>query len=242
MQGTLMRRKYDKEIWPDARSFPFCEMKSQKLTIQVSASLGSVSGELLANEAMSFFYVLAHGAGAGMNHPFMLNLSSSLAELGIGTLRYNFPYMEKGGKRPDAAAIAEKTVKGAIAVAHELFPGVPLLAGGKSFGGRMTSQALSRESHPAVRGIVFAGFPLHPPGSPGTARAEHLANVDIPMLFLQGTRDALAKINLVEEVCAGLKSCSLVKFEGADHSFRAGKQDIIPQLADAIRKWATALA
>lgn len=172
-----------------------------------------------------------------MNHPFMLGLSDALSALKVGTLRFNFPYMEKGGRRPDPPAIAEKTINRAIEVAHGMLPGIPLLAGGKSFGGRMTSQALSKSSHAAVKGIVFVGFPLHAAGNPGTERAAHLANVALPMLFLQGTRDALADIQLIEKVSHGHKLATLKKFEGADHSFRAGKQDLIPLLASAIREW-----
>jgi uncharacterized protein len=216
-------------------------MKVQKLSIPVSDSLGRVSGEIMAPDGQTFFYIFAHGAGAGMDHPFMVKLSTALSALNIGTLRYNFPYMEKGGKRPDAPAIAEKTVRRAIEVASEHCPGTPLLAGGKSFGGRMTSQALSKHPDTPVKGIVFAGFPLHPAGNAGTDRAEHLKSVARPMLFLQGTRDALADIQLVEQVCAGLPLASLRKFEGADHSFKAGKQDLIPPLAEAIRQWAAEL-
>jgi predicted alpha/beta-hydrolase family hydrolase len=214
-------------------------MKVEKLIIDVSDSLGSVSAEIVKGHDMDFVYVFAHGAGAGMTHPFMVKLSQALAGLGIGTLRYNFPYMEKNTKRPDPPAIVEKTVVRAIVAANSLFPSIPLLAGGKSFGGRMTSQALSKVPHPSVAGLVFTGFPLHPPGKPGTDRAAHLANLKVPMLFLQGTRDALARITLMEQLCDEHPMAVLNKFEGADHSFKAGKQDLIPLLAQSIRQWAS---
>ena len=214
-------------------------MKVKKLSIPVSDSLGAVSAEIMADDEIEFVYVFAHGAGAGMNHPFMVKLSSALCALRIGTVRFNFPYMERGGKRPDAPAIAEKTVQQAIQVACKTFPDKPLLAGGKSFGGRMTSQALSKGTDGLARGIVFVGFPLHAPGKPGTERASHLQNIALPMLFLQGTRDALAEINLIEDVCNELPSASLKKFEGADHSFKAGKQNLIAPLAETIYKWAS---
>lgn len=217
-------------------------MQHQKLSIPVSESLGPVSGQVMADGNMDFLFVFAHGAGAGMNHPFMLRLSAALATVGIGTLRYNFPYMERGGKRPDPPAIAEKTVNAAITAAHDLYPSVPLLAGGKSFGGRMTSQALSKIHLPFISGMVFTGFPLHPAGKPGADRANHLATVQIPMLFLQGTRDALASIALMEKVCAGHPRATLKRFEGADHSFKAGKADLIPALATAIRDWTSCLS
>jgi hypothetical protein len=216
-------------------------MKTKRLSIPVSDSLGLVSAELMADDSIDCLFVFAHGAGAGMDHPFMFKLSDALSALNTGTLRFNFPYMEKGGKRPDPPAIAEKTVNRAIEVAHNLLPGIPLLAGGKSFGGRMTSQALSRSLQPAVRGIVFVGFPLHAAGSPGTERAAHLTNITLPMLFLQGTRDALADIGLIQKVSESHKRATLTKFEGADHSFKAAKQDLIPALAQSIREWATSI-
>lgn len=216
-------------------------MKTKKISIRVSDSIGDVSAEVMADESIDCMYVFAHGAGAGMGHPFMSRLSEALYGLGIGTLRFNFPYMEKGGKRPDPPAIAEKSVLRAIEVAHERFPELPILAGGKSFGGRMTSQALSKASHEAVKGIVFVGFPLHAAGNPGTERAAHLAGVKVPMLFLQGTRDALAEIALIDHVSSSHSLATLRKFEGADHSFKAGKQDLIPLLARAAREWVVAI-
>jgi len=216
-------------------------MKTKKITIRVSESIGDVSAEIMADESIDCLYVFAHGAGAGMGHPVMQRLSEALYAQGIGTLRFNFPYMEKGGKRPDPPAIAEKSVLRAIEVARERFPQLPILAGGKSFGGRMTSQALSKSSHDAVKGIVFVGFPLHAAGNPGTDRAAHLDGIMVPMLFLQGTCDALADIQLIGEVSSRHKLATLRKFEGADHSFKAGKQDLIPLLAGAVREWVVAI-
>ena len=217
--------------------YPFEFMKAEKISLRVSDSFGMVSAELMAPVKIDFLYVFAHGAGAGMSHPFMLRLATALLSFNIGTLRYNFPFVEKGAKRPDPPQIAEKTVIAAINAARDLMPRTPLLAGGKSFGGRMTSHALSKTPDTPVNGIIFVGFPLHAPGNAGISRAEHLAHVTVPMLFLQGTRDALADISLVEQVCGGLRSATLKKFEGADHSFKAGKQDLIPLLAEAISNW-----
>jgi uncharacterized protein len=216
-------------------------MKAEKLSIVVSENAGSVSAELIADDDMRFLYVFGHGAGAGMSHPFMVRLSDELASLNIGTLRYNFPYMEKGRKRPDVPAVAEKSVLRAIDLAQERYPRVDILAGGKSFGGRMTSQALSKEKQPPVKGLVFVGFPLHPAGRPGTDRAKHLANINVPMLFLQGTRDSLAELSLIELVCKGLHRATLEKFQGADHSFKAGRADLIPLLARSIHDWSATL-
>ena len=212
-------------------------MRTEKLPIHVSDSIGSVSAEITTGAEISFLYVFAHGAGAGMNHPFMVKLSDALADLGVATMRYNFPYMEKGKKRPDPPAISEKTVRRAIETADAKLPGVRILAGGKSFGGRMTSQALATSPDQPVQGIVFVGFPLHAAGSPGTERAAHLKRIVQPMLFLQGTRDALADLTLMESVCSELRLATLHKFEGADHSFKTGKQDLIPALANAVKAW-----
>lgn len=189
---------------------------------------------------MKFLYIFAHGAGAGMTHPFMVRLSEALWEHDIGTLRYNFPYMQAGKKRPDPPAIAALTVRRAIDKGLELFPDTPLLAGGKSFGGRMTSQLVAQDPLP-VTGLVFVGFPLHAAGNPGVDRAQHLARIDVPMLFLQGTRDALADLGLIQKVCGGLTGATLKTFEGADHSFKARKTDLIPSLAESMHEWASAL-
>jgi len=160
-----------------------------------------------------------------------------LAKKEIATLRYNFPYMENGKKRPDVPAVATKTVEMVLNKANELFPEASIFASGKSFGGRMSSQCLSKNSPDFVKGIVFYGFPLHPAGAPAIDRAEHLKQVKVPMLFLQGTRDALAELSLMQKVSSGLKKASLVLFEGADHSFKSGKKEFIPELAAATEKW-----
>jgi uncharacterized protein len=212
-------------------------MKTESFQITISDSIGPVSAEILEPGNMKALIVLAHGAGANMNHRFMKELSKALAELGIGTLRYNFPYMEKGKGRPDSPAIAEKTVEVAIEKANALFPNIHLFAGGKSFGGRMTSQRISKQPISYLKGIVFYGFPLHAPGKPSMDRAGHLKSVTIPMLFLQGTRDALAELTLITEVTSGLTTSTLTLFEGADHSFIAGKKEMITELASRTSAW-----
>lgn len=210
-------------------------MKSLK--IKISDSIGSVSAALIAPAKMKALFVLAHGAGAGMNHRFMVALAEALAVENIGTLRYNFPYMENGKKRPDVPAVATKTVEAAVAKANELFPKAKIFGAGKSFGGRMTSQYLSKNHPEFVTGIIFYGFPLHPAGTPSVDRAEHLKTVSVPMLFLQGTRDALADLTLIKQVSKSLKKSTLVTFEKADHSFKSGKKEFIPELVDASAKW-----
>ena len=180
---------------------------------------------------------MAHGAGAGMNHEFMVAISKSLAEKDIATLRFNFPFMENKKGRPDSPAIAHKTIEAAIKKVHELFPALPVFVSGKSFGGRMSSQYLATQAAADVKGIVFIGFPLHQSGKPSVDRAEHLKSVKVPMLFLQGTRDELASYDLIEQVCASLKLATLITIEGANHAFKAGKKEIIPVLADAIKAW-----
>jgi uncharacterized protein len=212
-------------------------MKIEPLKITISESIGVVSAEVLEPTSMDALLVLAHGAGAGMDHRFMKALAMSLAENGIGTLRFNFSYMEKKKGRPDPPAIAEKTVEQAIVKAKELFPNTTLIAGGKSFGGRMTSNLVSKASIPGLKGLVFFGFPLHPAGKPSTDRAVHLKQVTIAMLFLQGTRDALAELDLIKQTTTALDRAQLVLFEGADHSFAVGKKEIIPDLVAATRKW-----
>jgi len=180
---------------------------------------------------------LAHGAGAGMDHSFMETLASRLSEKGIATLRFNFPFTENKKGRPDSPAVAHQTIKAAIAKTHELFPKLPLFVAGKSFGGRMSSQYLSANPDDTVRGIIFYGFPLHPAGNPSTDRAGHLKQLKLPMLFLQGSKDALASWDLIEAVCKTLRKARLVKFEGADHSFKAGKKDIMSALVDTTKEW-----
>ena len=184
----------------------------------------AVSGLLLVPPAARACYVLAHGAGAGMDHPSMRAVAAGLADLGVATLRYQFPYMERGSRRPDAPPLCHATVRAAVAAAAQLAPGLPLAAGGRSFGGRMTSQAQAIEPLAGVRGLAFLGFPLHPAGEPSDARARHLAQVSIPMLFLQGTRDALAERSLIEALIARLgPRATLSLIEEADHSFHVAK-------------------
>ncbi len=212
-------------------------MAEKKVTIKVSDSIGSVTGKLVEAAKPKAVMALAHGAGAGMDHPFMKALSLELAAQGISTLRYNFPFTEGKKGRPDPPAVAMKTVEAAAQKAADLGKGLPLLLGGKSFGGRMSSHWVSDKSPESVKGIVFFGFPLHRPGGPSIERAEHLYSIRVPMLFLQGTRDALADISSMKKVCKKLKSSTLIAFEGADHSFKAGKENLIPKLADATAKW-----
>src|SRR5881396_2342860 len=183
--------------------------------------VGEVSGLLLRPKEARLLYVLAHGAGAGMRHPFLESISQRLAEQGIATLRYQFPYMERRSRRPDPPAVAAATVRAAVAEAARIAPDLPLVAGGKSFGGRMTSTAQAEEPLPGVRGLVFLGFPLHPPGRPDDKRAEHLAHVQVPMLFLQGTRDDFAALKLLQPLVKRLgERATLYLVEGGDHSFR----------------------
>lgn len=194
------------------------------------ADRGEVSALLVAPPEPRALLVLAHGAGAGMRHAFMRAISDGLAERGIATLRYQFPYMEAGGKRPDRPALAHAAVRAAVDAARRELPDVPLFAGGKSFGGRMTSQAAAAGPLPDVLGLLFFGFPLHPPGKPGTDRADHLAAVSVPMLFLQGTRDDLADLTLLRPVLDALGDrATLHIVDGADHSFhvlkRSGRTD-----------------
>lgn len=211
-------------------------MKIDSLKIAVSDSVGKVSGETVIPETMNALLVLAHGAGADMNHKFMKMLAKGLAEQGIGTLRFNFPFMENKKGRPDVPAVAEKTIEAAISKALELFPTTRLFAGGKSFGGRMTSNLLSKRSQD-VSGLVFYGFPLHAPGKPSKDRAVHLTDVKVPMLFLQGTRDALANLELITEVTSQLPLATIKILEGADHSFAAGKKDVMSELVEASKAW-----
>jgi len=186
---------------------------------------------------MKAIVTLAHGAGAGMNHSFMVSLAQELAKLGIGTMRYNFLYIEQKKKLPDPPAIAHKTVAAAIDKTHELFPDIPLFVSGKSFGGRMSSQYLTKSAPDWIKGIIFFGFPLHPAGKPLIERAEHLKMLKLPMLFLQGTRDELAEWSLIEKVTGNLPWATLHKLEGTDHAFKMGKQDFIPVLAKATHDW-----
>src|SRR5882757_10302304 len=191
----------------------------QEFRIEVGKA-GAVSAVLIHPEPARVCFVFAHGAGAGMRHASMEAIASGLAERGIATLRYQFPYMEKGGKQPDPPALAQATVRAAVAEAAKVCAGLPLIAGGKSFGGRMTSQAQAKAPLDGVKGIAFFAFPLHPAGEPAVNRAAHLFDVEIPMLFLQGTRDSLADVSLLKPVVRDLREwASLHLAEGADHSF-----------------------
>ena len=191
---------------------------------------------LLRPDDAKALYVFAHGAGAGMTHKAMEANARALAERGIAMLRYQFPYMEKGSKRVDPPKVAHAAVRAAVAEAARLAPELPLFAGGRSFGGRMTSQAQALEPLPGVRGLAFLGFPLHPAGKPGIERAEHLAKVGIPMLFVSGDRDALAEIALLKPVVAGLgKRATLHPVVGADHSFRVAAKEA--EAIDAVATW-----
>ena len=209
-----------------------------------------VSGLLQAPSGSRACYVFAHGAGAGMKHPFMAAIAKGLSARGIATLRYQFPYMERGAKRPDPPQLAHATVRAAVAAAAGALPNLPLIAGGKSFGGRMTSQAQAIAPLPGVRGLAFLGFPLHPAGKPSSERATHLSAVRIPMLFLQGTRDPLATLELIEPLCRALGGrASLQIFADADHSFhvpaRSGRIDVDVRevMLDALSAWiATAIS
>src|SRR2546429_8506807 len=217
---------------------------SVELPIAVGERADGVSGLLLRPDGARLLYVLAHGAGAGMRHPFLESIAQGLGERSIAPLRYQFLYREQRARRPDPPAVAAATVRAEVAEAARVAPGLPLVAGGKSFGGRMTSTAQAEEPLPGVRGLVFLGFPLHPPGRPGDSRAEHLAQVRIPMLFLQGDRDEFADLTLLKPVVKRLGAgATLHLVEGGDHSFhvlkRSGRTDadVISELADAIVKW-----
>src|SRR5687768_13691175 len=219
---------------------------SQRVRIDAPDS-GPVSGLLQAPAEARACYVLAHGAGAGMTHPFMTTIADGLAARGIATLRYQFPYMEQRSKRPDPPKIAHAAVRAALREAARLLPDLPLFAGGKSFGGRMTSQAQALTPLDGARGLVFLGFPLHPAGKPSDERAKHLFDVRIPMLFLQGTRDDLADLKLLEPLCQKLAQANhaviLKLFAEADHTFhvpaRTGRNDVQVQneLLDYVAQW-----
>ncbi len=222
--------------------------ESSEHRIPVSESIGEVSALLVRPPGARFLYVLAHGAGAGMRHPFLGRMAEALAEVGVATLRYQFPYMERKARRPDPPAVATATVRAAVALAQRLALELPLIAGGKSFGGRMTSTAQSSEPLPGVRGLAFLGFPLHPPGKPAVTRGEHLDAVRLPMLFLQGDRDEFAEPILLRQVLRNLGSrATLHLVHGGDHSFSVPKksgrslEDVFDELATTLFTWAMAL-
>ena len=204
-----------------------------------------VSGLLLAPEGARACYVVAHGAGAGMTHPFMVAVANGLAERRIATVRYQFPYMEEGARRPDQPTVAQATVRAAVREAARLLPGLPLFAGGKSFGGRMSSQAQAASPMAGVKGLIILGFPLHPPDRPSADRARHLSGVRVPMLFLQGTRDKLAQSELLQPLIKQLGDRATLRLlQEADHSFhvpaRSGRNDsdLMAEMLDALADWA----
>ncbi len=218
----------------------------QPLRVHVSAT-EAVSALLCRSQSCRACYVFAHGAGAGMHHAFMAAVSEGLAGRDIATLRYQFPFMEHGSKRPDAARVAHATVRAAVATASSVMPDAALFAGGKSFGGRMTSQSQAESALPNVRGLIFLGFPLHPANKPSLQRAEHLVHVNCPMLFLQGTRDELAGVQLLSSVTERLGKCATLQLlDDADHSFHvrrsSGRTDrqVLESMLDSIADWITA--
>ena len=218
-----------------------------ELTLQVG-SAGAVSALLTVPSQPRACFVFAHGAGAGMTHAFMAAVASGVAERHVATLRYQFPYMEKGSKRPDPPGVAHAAVRAAVVAAAQACPGLPLIAGGKSFGGRMTSQAQAKAPLAGVAGLAFFGFPLHPAGKPSSDRADHLADVKIPMLFLQGTNDKLAELELLKPVVKKLGArATLHLVEAADHSFhvpaRSGRKDaeVMGEVLDAFVAWLAAI-
>lgn len=218
-------------------------MTAKQISIELDGE-ANVSGLWLAPTKAKSAYVFAHGAGAGMAHKSMAAIAEGLAERGVATLRFNFLYMERGSKRPDSPPLAHSAVRAAVAKARELAPKLPLFAGGKSFGGRMTSQAQALAPLPHVHGLVFYGFPLHPAGKPSDERAKHLDDVKIPMLFLQGTNDALAEVDLLKPVVKRLgKRGTLALFEHADHSFhvpaKSGRKDpeVLAEILDTATAW-----
>jgi predicted alpha/beta-hydrolase family hydrolase len=223
-------------------------LRTREIEVQVSDEIGAVSALIQRPRGARALYVFAHGAGAGMRHRFMDAMATRLGDRGIATMRYQFPYMEAGRRRPDHRTRLLATVRAAIAEAPRRVRGLPIFAGGKSMGGRMTSQAQAEDPLPRVRGLAFLGFPLHPPGKSGTKRAEHLFEVDVPMLFLQGTRDKLAELELMRPLCRRLgRRARLHIADGADHGFavlvRSGRthDEVLDELADAMTRWITRL-
>jgi uncharacterized protein len=221
---------------------------AEPVSIQVD-EITRVSGLMQRPRAARACLVLAHGAGAGMEHPFMVAIARDLATRGIATLRFQFPYMERGGKRPDAPALCHATVRAAVLAAGKLAPALPLIAGGKSFGGRMTSQAQAASPLPGVHGLAFLGFPLHAANQPASERGAHLLQVGIPMLFLQGARDALADLTLMRRLVKRLgRRATLKVLPGADHSFhvlvRSGRTDaqVRGEMLECLVEWVASVA
>jgi uncharacterized protein len=208
-----------------------------RIPIPVSEKYGSVSAEIFEPASFTAILAIGHGAGSTLDQPFLAQLASALAAQGICTLRYNFFYSENKKKMPDRFPVASLVVQAVIDYAANRYPNISLFAGGKSFGGRMTSMTLAESNDPRVKGIVFFGFPLHPAGSPGVERAEHLTKVQIPMLFLQGTKDELAYPDLLRPIIANLPAATLIEFQGADHSFKGGKQTSVDAISSASSSW-----
>ena len=215
--------------------------------LRFEAGADRLDALLLRPERARLLYVLAHGAGAGMRHVFLQRIAEALAELAVATFRFQFPYTQAGRRRPDDAAVLRGAVRAAVNAAHDAAPDLPMIAGGKSMGGRMTTQAQAEAPLPGVRGIALLGFPLHPARRPATSRAEHLAQVDVPQLYLQGTRDELARLSLLRPILSTLPRAELRVIEGADHSFhvlrRSGRSDaeVIAELAAAVAEWGARL-
>lgn len=207
------------------------------MKVKISPSIGSVTAETTKPKSMKAMFTFAHGAGAGMNHPFMTTMAKELAAFGIGTLRFNFPYMENKKSRPDVPAVAHQAIKAIVEKAAKTYSGVPIFASGKSFGGRMSSQYMAKGEDTIVKGLAFFGFPLHAPGKPSVERGDHLKDIKVPMLFLQGSRDDLASWPLIESVCKGLPTAKLVRWEGADHSFKVAGKNILGDIAAAVNTW-----
>ena len=223
-------------------------IEADPLSFVATPAKGEVSALLMRPQRARFLLAFAHGAGAGMRHRFMEAMSGRLAAAGIATFRYQFPYMAAGSRRPDARATLLATIRAAVDAARAAAPDLPLLAGGKSMGGRMTSQAAAEAPLPAVRGLVFFGFPLHPAGRPSTERADHLDRVELPMLFLQGERDRLAELELLRPICARLGAhATLDVIPGADHGFHVPKSsgrtdaEVQGDLATMVASWAATL-
>jgi predicted alpha/beta-hydrolase family hydrolase len=217
---------------------------AQEIRFQVSEKIGVVSALLIQPKLAKAFLALAHGAGAGMRHHFMEKIAAKLADLGLATLRYQFPYMEKGIKRPDVESVLIATVCAAVATAKEVAADLPLFAAGKSMGGRMTSLAAAREPLEDVRGLIFFGFPLHAAGKPSAERGQHLVDIQLPMLFLQGSRDSLANLQLLKPLCDRLdRRAELFVIEGGDHSFHmlksSGRSDdeVLDEVARKAASW-----
>lgn len=223
-------------------------IKTKELKLDIER-IGTVSAILVQPANARGCYILAHGAGAGMRHSFMDKAAAGLADRGIATFRFNFPYMENNQRRPDQPMVAHATIRAAVEEAARLCPGVTLVAGGKSFGGRMTSQAQSKAPLPGVKGLAFLGFPLHADNKPSTERAEHLTRVDIPMLFLQGTRDRLADLGYLKPVVEALgPKAKLHEVAGGDHSFAVlrtsgrNNEEALEEVLDTLTAWIDELA